>query len=193
MKEENLLEGMPPIKKLRKKVVKKFHSSQNVPVEVAIRRQVAAEIGEDEPTKDQKFILLQKYGATAPRIDRLATKPNWMGVPTWKRLQNDWFKMTKGLVKPQQMSRGRYGSTSKVSNMHGSRVHTNASRQGAVLRPLQSTVGQIKPSENRSYRGQPSSHRPLRNNPRGEATASPRTGQPMCGVQEGNHKVGDRP
>ena len=107
MKEEISLDGMPPIKKPRKKVVKKFHSNQNVPVDVAVRRQVAAEIGDDEPTKDQKFILLQKYGVTAPRIDRQVTKPNWMGVKEWKRKQNDWFQATKGLVKPQQRPKYR--------------------------------------------------------------------------------------
>lgn len=102
MSHEVSLEGMPPIKKPRKKVVKKHHTTKNVPVEVSIRRQLSEEIGEDELTKDQKFALLQKYGVTAPRIDRLAIKPNWMGVAEWKRKQNDWFKMTKGLVSPQQ-------------------------------------------------------------------------------------------
>ena len=45
--------------------------------DVYIRRQVAAELGEDEPTKEEKFSLLQKYGVTPPRFDRRVTKPHW--------------------------------------------------------------------------------------------------------------------
>jgi hypothetical protein len=111
MKEEVSLEGLPPTKKPRKRVVKKFHTTKNIPVDVAVRRQVAEEIGEAEPTKDEKFILLQKYGAFAPRIDRLVTKPKWMGVAEWKRKQNDWFKATKGLVRPQQRPRSQFQQT----------------------------------------------------------------------------------
>jgi len=99
--------GLPPMLKkgARKRVTKKFHSTKNLPIDVAVRRQVAAEIGEDEPTKDEKFVLLQKYGVAAPRIDRLISKPNWMGVAEWKRKLNEWFKATKGLVRPQQRPR----------------------------------------------------------------------------------------
>src|ERR1700675_3126507 len=99
------LEGMPPIKKVRKPRTKKHHTTKNVPVEVSIRRQVSEDIGDDEPTKDQKYVLLQKYGVVAPKIDRLATKPNWMGVSEWKRKQNDWFRATKGMVSPSQRPR----------------------------------------------------------------------------------------
>jgi len=102
---EQMMDGMPPIKKPRKRVTKKHHTTKNVPVEVSIRRQVSEELGDDEPTKEQKYALLQKYGVTAPRIDRLVTKPIWMGVAEWKRKQNDWFKATKGLVNPQQRPR----------------------------------------------------------------------------------------
>ena len=102
--QEAILDDMPPIKKARKRV-KKHHTTNNIPVEVSIRRQMSAELGEDEPTKDQKFVLLQKYGVTAPRIDRLVTKPNWKGVAEWKRQLNDWFKATKGLVRPEQRPR----------------------------------------------------------------------------------------
>lgn len=109
--QEVTLDGMPPIKKPRKKVVKKHHTTKNVPIEVSIRRQVSEELGDDEPTKDEKFVLLQKYGVTAPRIDRFVTKPNWMGVAEWKRKQNDWFKATKGLVNAQQRPRSNYRPT----------------------------------------------------------------------------------
>ncbi len=98
--------SLPAVKKPRKKAVKKF-STKNLPIEVAVRRQVASEIGEDEPTKDQKFILFQKFGVAAPRIDRLITKPNWMEVSTWKRKVNEYFQATKGLVNPSQRSRFR--------------------------------------------------------------------------------------
>lgn len=103
--QEVTLEGMPPVKKKRVIRKKKFQPTKNVPVEVSVRRQVSEEIGEDEPLKDEKFILLQKFGVTAPRIDRLVTKPNWMGVSEWKRKQNEWLKATKGLVNPSQRSR----------------------------------------------------------------------------------------
>lgn len=103
--QEATLDGMPPVKKTRVVKKKKFQPTKNVPVEVSIRRQLSGEIGDDEPTKDQKFVLLQKYGVTAPRIDRLVTKPNWMGVAEWKRKQNDWFKATKGMVNPSQRPR----------------------------------------------------------------------------------------
>lgn len=102
--QEAMMEGMPPIKRPRK-VVKKHHTTKNVPVEVSIRRQVSFEIGDGEPTKDEKFTLLQKYGVVEPRIDRQVTKPNWKGIKQWKKEQNDWFLATKGLVSPQQRPR----------------------------------------------------------------------------------------
>lgn len=108
MKEqEATLDGLPQ-KKFHKRVTKKHHTTKNVPVEVSVRRQVSEELGDDEPTKDEKFVLLQKYGVTAPRIDRFVTKPSWMGVAEWKRKQNDWFKATKGLVGSSQRPRSNY-------------------------------------------------------------------------------------
>lgn len=71
-----------------------------VTADLYVRRQVAAEIGEDEPTKEERSALLQKYGVTAPRIDRQITRPKWMGVVEWKRMMHDWYKATKGLVTP---------------------------------------------------------------------------------------------
>jgi hypothetical protein len=73
-------------------------SKGEVTLDLYVRRQVSQELGEDEPTKDQRFVLLQKYGVTAPRIDRQITKPSWMGVSEWKRKMNEWYKATKGLV-----------------------------------------------------------------------------------------------
>jgi len=81
---------------------RKARSKTGVSLDVVIRRQVAADLGEDEPKKDERFQLLQKYGVAAPRIDRLVTKPSWMETTTWKRKQNEFYQMTKGLVVPQQ-------------------------------------------------------------------------------------------
>lgn len=103
--EAALLEGMPSAKKTKKRVAKRHFTTKNVPVETSVRRQVAEEIGEAEPTRDQKYVLLQKYGVVAPRIDRGISKPKWMGVSEWQRKLSEWFKMTKGLVKPQQRSK----------------------------------------------------------------------------------------
>lgn len=103
--EAELLEGMPSPRKQKRITKKKFFSTKNVPLEVGVRRQVAEEIGDAEPTRDEKFILLQKYGASAPRIDRFVTKPKWMTEATWKRKLNEWSKMTHGLVKGFQPKR----------------------------------------------------------------------------------------
>lgn len=121
--QEVSLEGMPPIKKPRKPRAKKHHTTKNVPVEVSIRRQLSEELGDDEPTKEQKFVLLQKYGVTAPRIDRLATKPSFMGAAEWKSKQNIWFKATKGLVSSSQRPRSNYRPTSNSQQPHLPQKH----------------------------------------------------------------------
>lgn len=77
-------------------------------LDIATRRQVALELGEDEPTKDQKYVLLQKFGVVSPKIDRLVTKPSWMSVTEFKRKQNEWYKNTRGMVQPQQQRRARW-------------------------------------------------------------------------------------
>lgn len=101
-----LLEGMPRANKGRVVRKKRFVTSKHLPLDIAVRREVAEEIGEAEPTRDQKYILLQKYGVVAPRIDRLVTKPRWMGEGEWKRKQNNWFKITQGsAIKYQQKSK----------------------------------------------------------------------------------------
>jgi len=89
----------------QEKRTRKARSKTGVSLDVVIRRQVAADLGEDEPQKDERFQLLQKYGVATPRIDRLMTKPNWMGVAEWKRKLNDWYKLTKGMIQPQQQRR----------------------------------------------------------------------------------------
>lgn len=94
----------PVKKKWRDKKITKRESSI-VTGDIATRRQLAAEIGEEEPDKDERFILLQKYGIAVARIDRGVTKPSWMSEETWKRKQSEWFRATKGLVAPQQQKR----------------------------------------------------------------------------------------
>jgi len=136
-----LTEGMPSPRKQRRERKKKFFSLKNVPQEVAVRRQVAEDIGDAEPTRDEKFILLQKYGVTAPRIDRLVTKPKWMEEQTWKRKQNEWSKMTHGLVKGFQPKRnqkppfGRAPNPSlkkKFRTEHSRRNNSNNSRPNSA-------------------------------------------------------------
>lgn len=74
--------------------------------DLAVRRQIAFELGPDaEPTSDQKFQLLQKYGVAAARIDRGVTKPKWMTEGRWKTLKAEWFQLTKGLVPKEQFKR----------------------------------------------------------------------------------------
>ena len=94
----------PEFKAKKDKREKRSRVKGKVTLEVYVRRQVSEELGEDEG-KDAKFQLLQKYGIAAARIDRQATRPNWMGEAEWKRKQNDWYRATKGLVAPQQQSR----------------------------------------------------------------------------------------
>ena len=81
-----------------------------VTLDVAVKRQLSAEIGEEEITAGKKFILLQKYGVAAPRIDRLVTKPTWMDERLWRQKQNDWMRATKGLAVAKQER--RHGETS---------------------------------------------------------------------------------
>jgi hypothetical protein len=75
-------------------------------VDLAVRRQVAYELGPDaEPTSDQKFQVLQKYGIAAPRIDRAVTKPSWMSEGTWRTKKAEFYQATKGLVARDQFKR----------------------------------------------------------------------------------------
>src|ERR1700679_1765732 len=74
---------------------KKFRvrkSKSPATLDIATRRQVAAELGEDEPTKNQRYIQLQKYGVVTPKIDRLVTKPTWMPITEFKRKQKEFYK-----------------------------------------------------------------------------------------------------
>ena len=104
MKDTNAsLDDLAP--KKREKRTKKFHSTKGATLDIALRRQVAAELGEEEPTKDQRYILLQKFGVISPKIDRLMTRPSWMSVAEFKRKSNEWYQATRGMVQPQQQKR----------------------------------------------------------------------------------------
>lgn len=107
-------------------------------LDVTIRRQVSAELGEDEPQKDERFQLLQKYGVAAPRIDRFVTKPKWMGVAEWKCKQNEWYKATKGLVVPQQRR------TFSPNQRHSSPQQRPANAAGDTSRRTSKPWSQIK-------------------------------------------------
>ena len=75
-------------------------------VDLAVRRQVAYELGPDaEPTSEQKFQILQKYGVAAPRIDRAVTKPKWMSEGKWRTLKAEFYQASKGLVPKEQFKR----------------------------------------------------------------------------------------
>lgn len=186
------LDDMPPIKKARKRV-KKHHTTNKVPVEVSIRRQLSAELGDDEPSKDEKFSLLQKYGVTTPRIDRLVTKPNWMGVAEWKRKQNDWFKVTKGLVSPSQRPRFHAQDRKTLPMQRGGMRPYTTSSQRTVSLPLSVSVGENQSQETKPYRGQPSSSRPLRNYAGGQSKSSQEARRTVRGMSNQNRSFGDRP
>lgn len=89
----------------KKRDFKPRRRSGEATLDINVRRQIAAEFGDDEPTKDEKFQMLQKYGVAAPRIDRQITKPSWQETSVWKRKSNDFFQATRGLVQPQQQKR----------------------------------------------------------------------------------------
>lgn len=92
-----------PKKRDRKDTRPKYMGGE-VSVEIAIRRQIAFDLGEEEPNKDEKFALLQKYGAAAARIDRKVTKPKWQEEGVWLNKKAQYDKTVKGLVPRQQVS-----------------------------------------------------------------------------------------
>lgn len=82
------------------------HKQTAATADIAVRRAVAYELGPDaEPTSEQKFQILQKYGVATPRIDRAVTKPSWMGERTWKILKLEFHQATKGLVPREQFKK----------------------------------------------------------------------------------------
>ncbi len=131
---KNCNQDWKPKKRERKTTVR---FSGEMSVEIAVRRQVAAELGDVEPSKEHKYALLQKYGAVAARIDRKVTKPMWMEEQTWILKSVQFNKATKGLV-PARQERRSYPS--------GSSQGTNNSRQNRQPSP----TGQRYP-----YRGNP--------------------------------------
>ncbi|SRR6266496_5839749 len=81
--------------------------STNVPAEIAVRRQVSAEIEEEDVPREHRYILLQKYGVIDPVIDRRVQKPSWMEKSVWNQKINQWFVNTKGLAQASQRPRNK--------------------------------------------------------------------------------------
>ena len=102
-------------------------------VELAVRKQMAEEIGDDELTKDQRFSVLQKFGLAAPRIDRNVTKPTWMSRTLWAQKLKEWYTITKGLA-PQQQQK-KYASSNSRFNKPSFRTF-NRPKTFATKKPL---------------------------------------------------------
>ena len=115
-------------KRWKRETKEKHVTVSGLTADIAVRRMLAAELGEDEPTKDAKFQLLQKYGIAAPRIDRGVTKSKWMSEGTWKIKQSDWFKATKGLV-PQDRQRNSGVNPKPFNKFPNSKTSGRNSRQ----------------------------------------------------------------
>ena len=108
--------------------------------DIAVRRQVAYELGgpDAEPTSEQKFQMLQKYGVAAARIDRAITKPSWMGERQWRLLKQEFYIATKGLVPKEQFKRNRVATAENRQN--------RPLPQGRMNRPRQPWEGKMFPN-----------------------------------------------
>ena len=167
----------------QEKRVRRARSKTGVSLDVVIRRQVASDLGEDEPQKDERFQLLQKYGVVTPRIDRLVTRPPWMPIAEFKRKLNDFFKATKGMIQPQQ--RREY----RGPNVPG--VRPSGPRQRFVQSPLQKSVGQHP--QGQTFRSQRQTQESLRDNRGGQGRPSQGSGRDVRSVPKENRSFGDRP
>jgi hypothetical protein len=109
-----------------------------------VRRQVSFELGgpDAEPTKDQKFQILQKYGIAAARIDRGVTKPKWMTEAAWNEKRAQFYKMTTGLVPREQFKRtqtARYSS--RVPQRSNFRPNSSQTRTATRLNSRSNSYG----------------------------------------------------
>jgi hypothetical protein len=109
-------------KKRDRKDAKPRYSGGEVSVGIAIRRQVAAELGEEEPTAAQKSALNQKYGATDPIIDRRVTKPIWQEESVWMNKKAKYDQAVTGLV-PREQTIPRRGNSSSQRRVNRSPVY----------------------------------------------------------------------
>lgn len=112
-------------KKRRERRVK-----QEATQDVYLRREVATELG-DTGTREQRFQLNEKYGVSAPRIDRNITRPKWMGVNTWIQKKAQWVLATKGLVQAKQEKRA--SQSGRVSNNSSENRSRTRSESGTGL------------------------------------------------------------
>jgi hypothetical protein len=106
-----------PKKKDRREKKVPVNFTGDITLDVSVRRQVAADLGDVEPTKEQKFALLQKYGVVAARIDRKITKPFWNTEEekVWNNRVSQFEKVTRGLVPPQQVRRACPSGSSQTA------------------------------------------------------------------------------
>jgi hypothetical protein len=96
-------------------------------VDLAVRRQVAYELGgiDAEPTSEQKFQMLQKYGIAAPRIDRAISKPKWMTEGRWRTLKAEFYQATKNLIPKEQFKRNQPAMSKQERESQQRRQHRN--------------------------------------------------------------------
>jgi len=126
--EDHLLDDLAPRPK-REKRKHKYQSTKGLPVDVAIRRQVAGEASAENPLpRLQKDAILMKYGVVAAVIEREIRRPLWKNKVisqhsdrpvevVWNSMMQEWFKATKGMTIPrrtQQRSSDR-GYTNRTS------------------------------------------------------------------------------
>src|SRR5271166_2173111 len=111
MKEDHLLDDLAPQKK---RVIKKRKhvSMKGLPVNVAMRRQATAELGED-PTKIARDAVFMKFGLIDTVIDRNVKIPNWKSEVLWKNELKQFHNMTAGLV-TRQRYQSRQGYTTRT-------------------------------------------------------------------------------
>lgn len=73
-------------------------------VDENVRQQMVAEIGEDELTSDQRYMLVQKYGLVIPRINFRnlgIKKPSWMNPLEWGIRRTAWKTLIKSIFRHQ--------------------------------------------------------------------------------------------
>lgn len=169
----------------QEKRTRKARSKTGVSLDVVIRRQVAFDLGEDEPKKDERFQLLQKYGVAAPRIDRLVTRPPWMSIAEFKRKLNEWYKNTKGMIQPQQQRRdyGKVFNRNVRPDGHQSQRHVSSM--------LQKGVGEN--SEGSRVQRQQKTYRSIRDYSRREEKSSQEARRAVRSMSKENRSFGDRP
>jgi hypothetical protein len=96
-----------PPKEDEKKEFREKREKREMTPDLFARRLVNQEIGDDEATFFQRSMLLQKYGVSAPRIDKRVNRPFWITDQTWKAKLPIYFRELNrtGLVTRYQEKR----------------------------------------------------------------------------------------